>query len=96
LSTSKERICGSRWKLQKRSAHQPRLIMHFIQPTRFHTIVNVSLVTFIAPPRVLFATRIFAPTIFMYVLTVTTNIAAAVLTTTAPTVTGLILIPPPN
>jgi hypothetical protein len=45
---------------------------------------------------VLFATRIFAATIFIYALTVTTSIAAAVLTTTAPTVTGLIPIPLPN
>jgi hypothetical protein len=67
--------------------------MFFIQPTK---IVSVSFVTLLAPRRVLFATRIFAATIFIYALTVTTSIAAAVLTTTAPTVTGLIPIPPPN
>jgi hypothetical protein len=70
--------------------------MFFIQPTLFHAIVSVSFVTLLAPSRVLFATRIFAATIFIYALTVTISFAAAVLTTTAPMATGPIPILPPN
>jgi hypothetical protein len=92
-------VISDTWlKFQKRAACHPQIrpIVRFIRPTLSHTIVYVTFVTFIAPRHVLFASSIFVPSIFMCVLTVTTSIAVAVLTTTALMATGLIPIPPPN
>ncbi len=75
---------------------QTRPIILSIHPTLFQTIVCVWFATLITPPHVLFATRIFATLIFTHALSVVTSIAAAVLTTIALTVTGLIPIPLPS
>ena len=82
-------LCSKRWKLQKNTAYHLQLHT-FIHPTLFQSIVCVWFATLIASHHVLFANRISAAPIFTNALSVTTSIAAAVLTTIAPTVTGAI------
>jgi hypothetical protein len=91
-------ICGTRQKLRKSIGYhpQPRPIILLIPPTQFQPIVCVWFATLIAPRHVLFAIRISAVPIFTHALIVITSIAAAVLTTTAPTATGPIPILLPN
>src|SRR5579864_1368428 len=79
-----------------RQYHSSLIILFAYPPTLCPTINCVLFVALILPRHALFATSISAAIIFIAAWTVTTSIAAAVLTTTAPTATGLIPIPPPN
>jgi hypothetical protein len=91
-------ICGRRGTLRKSIRYHPQThpIILFVQLILFQPIVCVWFAALIAPRHVLFATKISAVLIFTHVLSVITNIAAAVLTTTALTVTGPIPILLPN
>src|SRR6185437_3506351 len=64
-------------------------IILFSQPRFCRMMVYASFAAHIRLRHVLFANRISAVTIFMYAVTVTASSAAAVLTTTVLTVTGL-------
>jgi hypothetical protein len=76
--------------------HHPQTRPITIQATLFRVIICVWFVASIVARHVAFATRISAALIFMHALSVMTSIAAAVLTTTALTVTGPISILLPN